>query len=130
MKGRDLEPWAENGVLLLNTVLTVTADKPGSHRGLGWECFTNRAIQLLNDESNHPVVFMLWGQDAKRKKALIDPRHKVLEDAAHPASRGSGFSKCEHFSQANQFLKATGQPVCWNIPRCLPGKCVASRHPC
>ena len=122
---RNLEPWARNGVLLLNTVLTVVESKPGSHIGLGWECFTNRAIQLVNEQPNPRVVFMLWGDEAKRKAVLIDrERHKVLEDA-HP--RSSKFSECEHFSKANDFLRDVDQlPVCWNIPTCEPGQCAAS----
>jgi uracil-DNA glycosylase len=128
IKGRDLEPWARNGVLLLNSVLTVTEYKPGSHQGLGWESFTNRAVQLLNELPDHRVVFMLWGEQAKRKSALIDRgRHRVLE-AAHP--RSSDFSKCEHFSTANDFLRDTDRlPVCWNILTCEPGACSAS-PPC
>jgi uracil-DNA glycosylase len=126
---RNLEPWAKEGVLLLNTVLTVEEGKAGSHRGLGWECFTNRAIQLIDEESNRPVVFMLWGEQAKRKVLLIDQRrHKVLEDA-HP--RSPSFSECAHFREANDFLMGTGQePICWNIPSCPEGECAARPGVC
>jgi len=104
----ELEPWALEGVLLLNTVLTVTKNQPGSHRGLGWECFTNRVIQVVNDRPNR-VVFMLWGDEAGRKAALIDhKRHRVL-GAAHP--RSAEFSRCDHFSRADDELKPN--PIHW-----------------
>jgi uracil-DNA glycosylase len=104
----DLEPWALDGVLLMNTVLTVAKNKPGSHRGFGWERFTNRAIELVDDQPNR-FVFMLWGNEARRKAELIDrKRHCVLE-AAHP--RSPEFSRCDHFSRADDELKPS--PVRW-----------------
>lgn len=112
-----LVPWAEQGVLLLNAVLTVRAHQAGSHAGKGWEILTDRAIQLLN-ERKEPVVFMLWGRYARNKKALItNPQHLVLE-AAHPSplSAYNGFFGCRHFSKANQFLAEHGmEPVNWQI---------------
>ena len=112
-----LLPWAQQGVLLLNAVLTVRAHQAGSHAGKGWETLTDRAIQLLNDREQ-PVVFMLWGRYARNKKALItNPQHLVLE-AAHPSplSAYNGFFGCRHFSKANQFLADHGmEPINWQI---------------
>ena len=107
----DLRAWQEQGVMLLNNVLTVEAHQAGSHRGKGWEIFTEATIRYLNDRRPH-LVFMLWGRDARSKKPLIDTsRHLVLE-AAHPSplSAHHGFFGCKHFSQANQFLRAHGLP--------------------
>lgn len=101
----DLTPWADRGVLLLNSVLTVREGCAGSHRGKGWEQFTDRAISLLN-EREEPVVFLLWGNYARAKKELITaPRHLVLE-APHPSplSASRGFFGCRHFSACNRFL--------------------------
>jgi len=100
-----LDRWAENGVLLLNTVLTVRAGQPNSHRGMGWEQFTDRVIALLN-ERRTPLVFLLWGANARSKKSLLtESRHLVLE-APHPSplSAFHGFFGCGHFSKANAFL--------------------------
>jgi len=112
-----LKKWADQGVLLLNAVLTVRAGQAGSHRGMGWEQFTDRIILLLN-EREKPVVFMLWGRYAKNKQSLItNPRHLVLT-AAHPSplSAYNGFFGCRHFSKANAFLQMTGQePIDWQI---------------
>ena len=101
----DLGPWAEQGVLLLNSTLTVRAGEPGSHQGKGWEQFTDIVVQKLSDEKEH-VVFMLWGRYAKDKGKNIDrSKHLVLE-AAHPSpfSAHSGFFGCKHFSQTNGYL--------------------------
>lgn len=112
-----LLPWAEQGVLLLNTVLTVRQSEPNSHKGKGWERLTNRVIELLNDRSQ-PIVFILWGRQAQEKKALISsPQHCVLE-AAHPSpfSANRGFFGSQPFSKANRFLLQTGQePIDWNL---------------
>ena len=100
-----LTKWADNGVLLLNTVLTVREATPNSHKGKGWEIFTDKVISLLN-ERPEPIVFLLWGNNAKSKKALItNPNHLVLM-AAHPSplSAHNGFFGCRHFSKANEFL--------------------------
>ena len=105
-----LKNWQEQGVLLLNTVLTVEAHRPKSHSGKGWEIFTTEVIKYLNAERPH-LVFLLWGRDAKNKKALIDiSRHLVLE-AAHPSplSAYNGFFGCKHFSRCNEFLKNNGE---------------------
>jgi len=113
-----LIPWAKQGVLLLNTCLTVRANSAASHRGQGWEKFTDRVIQLLNDKST-PVVFLLWGSHAKEKMSYItNPRHLVLT-AVHPSplSAHRGFFGCKHFSKANEFLRSSGQmPINWQIP--------------
>lgn len=104
--------WARQGVLLLNTCLTVEAGHPGSHRDRGWEPFTDAVISLVSRRSAHPVVFMLWGRDAQSKRKLIDQnRHKILE-AAHPSPKSatSGFFGCRHFSQANAFLAKNRRP--------------------
>lgn len=112
-----LQSWAEQGVLLLNTVLTVRAGQAGSHRGKGWEIFTDEVIRKLN-EREQPTVFLLWGSNARSKKNLItNPRHLILE-AAHPSplSAWNGFFGCRHFSAANEFLKSNGiEPVDWQI---------------
>ena len=106
-----LEKWAREGVLLLNTVLTVRAHQANSHRGIGWEEFTDAAIRIL-DQQDRPIVFMLWG-----KAMLHNPRHLILE-APHPSplSAYRGFFGCKHFSKANEFLKEHGlTPIDWQI---------------
>lgn len=112
-----LKKWAEQGVLLLNTVLTVRAHNANSHRGIGWEQFTDAAIKAVND-LNRPVVFMLWGRPAQSKKALLNnPAHLILE-APHPSplSAYRGFFGCRHFSKANEFLAENGiEPIDWQI---------------
>lgn len=109
--------WAKQGVLLLNSVLTVVKDTPGSHRNKGWETFTDEVIKAVNDKST-PVVFLLWGNYAKEKKALItNPNHLVLE-SSHPSpfSVRYGFDGCSHFSKANAFLKQNNiTPIDWQI---------------
>jgi uracil-DNA glycosylase len=113
-----LESWAKQGVLLLNSVLTVEMAKAASHKGKGWERFTDAVIRLVNDRTD-PVVFMLWGAYAQKKAAFVDSsRHLVLK-AAHPSplSAHSGFLGCQHFSKANAFLMAHGQePIDWHLP--------------
>ena len=112
----DLTGWAEQGVLLLNAVLTVRAGASGSHAGMGWERFTDFVISLLN-KSEKPIVFMLWGGYAKKKGRLIDnPRHLALT-SVHPSplSFYQGFLECRHFSKANAFLVANGRdPIDWS----------------
>lgn len=112
-----LMPWAQQGVFLLNTVMTVEDSKPRSHAGKGWETFTDHAIMKIN-EKREPVVFLLWGRDARNKAAMIDhSRHLVLE-APHPSplSAHNGFFGCRHFSKANDFLVRTGRgPIDWQI---------------
>lgn len=104
--------WARQGVLLLNTCLTVEAGQPGSHVGRGWEPFTDAIITAVSKRSAHPVVFMLWGHHAQSKRKLIDQnRHKILE-ASHPSpkSAADGFFGCRHFTQANDFLVKHRRP--------------------
>ncbi|MCE8031989.1 uracil-DNA glycosylase [Halomonas sp. MCCC 1A11057] len=114
----NLEHWARQGVLLLNTSLTVEQGNAGSHRGRGWETFTDRAIETVNAHAP-PSVFLLWGSHARQKKALIDTsRHLVLE-SPHPSplSAHRGFFGNRHFSRANAFLEANGrEPIDWQLP--------------
>lgn len=112
-----LEKWARQGVLLLNTALTVRKDMANSHRNIGWEIFTDKVIKLLNNRSA-PIIFMLWGSNAKSKSMLIDRnRHTVLM-SVHPSplSANRGFFGCNHFKLANDRLKELGlEPVDWQI---------------
>lgn len=113
-KNGDLTHWAEQGVLLLNTVLTVEAHQANSHRGKGWEQFTDSVIQVLNHAEQH-IVFLLWGKPAQSKIPLIDKRHTILS-APHPSplSAYRGFFGCQHFSKTNQALIAHWQdPIQW-----------------
>lgn len=116
-KHGELTKWAESGVLLLNSVLTVRAHSPKSHRGIGWEEFTTDVIKLLNQREK-PMVFILWGGDAKAKQKFItNPNHLVLK-SAHPSplSAFNGFFGCKHFSQTNAFLRANGmEEIDWSI---------------
>lgn len=113
-----LIPWADQGVLLLNTALTVRAHEANSHKDKGWEIFTDKIIQLLNDRKD-PVIFVLWGANARKKKAFIDSsRHYILE-APHPSplSAHRGFFGCKHFSKINEILNSVGKdPINWQIP--------------
>lgn len=115
IEGGDLTPWARQGVLLLNTVLTVVAGQPNSHKGMGWEIFTDAVINKLNSR-NTPTVFLLWGRNALDKRALItNPTHLVLT-AAHPSplSAFNGFFGCRHFSKTNEFLRKNGlEEIVW-----------------
>ncbi len=112
-----LEKWAKQGVLLLNTVLTVRAHQAMSHRGIGWEEFTDAVIDIVNQQ-DRPIVYLLWGKPAQTKKRMLsNPKHLVLE-APHPSplSAYRGFFGCKHFSQTNEFLKANGEePIDWQI---------------
>lgn len=113
----ELYKWADRGVLMLNTVLTVRRGQANSHKGKGWEIFTDHVIGKLN-EREKPIVFLLWGGNAKAKRSLItNPNHLVLM-AAHPSplSAYNGFFGCRHFSKCNEFLAAHGiEPVDWRI---------------
>ncbi len=112
-----LVKWAKQGVLLLNTVLTVRAHQANSHRGIGWEQFTDATIRILN-EQDRPIVFMLWGKPAQSKQSMLNnPKHLILK-APHPSplSAYRGFFGCRHFSRANAFLTENHlQPVDWQI---------------
>ncbi|MCL2421471.1 MAG: uracil-DNA glycosylase [Defluviitaleaceae bacterium] len=109
--------WAKQGVLLLNTVLTVRRGASKSHAGKGWEQFTDKVLELINKKDS-PVVFLLWGRDAQRKGLLVDnPMHLILP-AAHPSPLAGGrFFGCKHFSQTNEFLHKNGLGIIdWQIP--------------
>ena len=108
----ELIGWAKQGVLLLNTTLTVREASPQSHKGKGWEILTDRIISLIN-EKNTPVVFMLWGGNARTKKALITNKKHLILECAHPSplSAYSGFFGCNHFTLANNFLSAADEPI-------------------
>ncbi len=115
-----LEHWARQGVLLLNSVLTVEMGQAASHRDRGWEKFTDAVVRLVNAKQQ-PVVFMLWGSYAQKKASFVDTsRHLVLK-APHPSplSAHSGFLGCRHFSKANAFLESKGiEPIDWALPEC------------
>lgn len=112
-----LASWANQGVLLLNTVLTVRAGEANSHKNKGWEIFTDKIIEILNDR-DEPVIFVLWGANARKKKELINlEKHYVLE-APHPSplSASRGFFGCSHFSKINNILeKLENRPIDWQI---------------
>jgi len=113
----DLTGWAQQGVLLLNSVLSVERGLPGSHQGRGWEAFTDAVIAAI-DSGDRPVVFLLWGKHAQQKGAAINRRKHCVLTAPHPSplSAHRGFFGCRHFSQANQFLQNNGyQPVDWSV---------------
>ncbi len=112
-----LVKWAKQGVLMLNSVLTVRAHQANSHQGIGWEQFTDAVMDILNEE-DRPIVFLLWGRPAQNKAArLNNPNHLILK-ASHPSplSAYRGFFGCKHFSQANAFLESHGlEPIDWQI---------------
>lgn len=113
----DLSQWSEQGVLLLNAMLTVRASAPGSHQKKGWETFTDSVIEILSDKREH-LVFILWGAYAEKKSALIDENKHLILRAAHPSplSAHKGFFGCRHFSKTNEFLVDRGYvPINWCI---------------
>ena len=113
-----LVPWAEQGVLLLNTALTVRAHQANSHKGKGWEVFTDNIIKLLNLR-NEPVIFVLWGNNARSKKKLIDTNKHYIIESAHPSplSASRGFFGSKPFSKTNDILIKLGRtPINWQIP--------------
>jgi uracil-DNA glycosylase len=112
----DLTAWAQQGVFLLNAILTVEANKAASHQQVGWHFFTDAVIKRLSDEREH-LVFMLWGNFAKKKAALIDKTKHLILDAAHPSPlAGNAFSGSRHFSQANEYLTKNGiAPIDWRV---------------
>ena len=117
-KHGDLTHWAEQGVLLLNSVLTVEAGQPTSHQKQGWEDFTDHVIDVLNQQREH-IVFILWGAYAQRKGQRIDPNKHLILKAAHPsplaANRG-GFFGCKVFSKSNNYLRQNGiEPIDWQL---------------
>ena len=113
-----LQSWAEQGVLLLNAVLTVERGQAGSHQGKGWETFTDTVVRVLNDEGDG-LVFMLWGAYALRKGAMINRRKHLVLTAPHPSplSAHRGFLGCKHFSSANEYLEQQQKlPIDWSVP--------------
>lgn len=113
----NLQQWADQGVLLLNSVLSVEANKAASHQGKGWEEFTDKVIQVLNKEREH-LVFLLWGAYAQRKGRVIDQERHLVLQAPHPSplSAHRGFLGCGHFSKANSYLMRHGSPpINWQI---------------
>jgi uracil-DNA glycosylase len=113
-----LEHWAQQGVLLLNSVLTVEMAKAASHQGKGWERFTDAVIRLVNAREE-PVVFLLWGAYAQKKAAFVDGSKHLVLKAAHPSplSAHNGFLGCQHFSKCNAFLESKGlAPIDWALP--------------
>jgi len=113
-----LQSWAKQGVLLLNAMLTVEQSRAGSHQGRGWEQFTDRAIQLLN-EQREGLVFLLWGSYAQKKGQLIDRQKHLVMSSPHPSplSAHRGFFGTQHFSRANDYLTQQGQsPIDWSLP--------------
>ena len=113
----NLTSWANQGVLLLNSVLTVREGEAGSHQGKGWEQFTDKIIQVVN-ELSHNVVFLLWGAYAQKKAAEVDGRRHLVLHSAHPSplSAYRGFLGCAHFSQTNRYLEDAGlTPIDWQV---------------
>ncbi|MGZ3808485.1 MAG: uracil-DNA glycosylase [Bacteriovorax sp.] len=114
-----LKSWAENGVLLLNALLTVEAGKPMSHKNYGWDKFTDHVIDLINEKKEN-VVFMLWGSPAHAKAKKVDPNIHYILKSVHPSPLSSyrGYFGCKHFSQCNQFLISKNiQPIDWSLPQ-------------
>lgn len=112
-----LKKWAKQGVLMLNTVLTVRAHNANSHKGIGWEEFTDAAIMALN-ELDKPIVYMLWGSNARSKAKMLNNKKQLVLEAPHPSPLSSyrGFFGCNHFIKCNEFLKANGlSEIDWQI---------------
>lgn len=112
-----LLPWANQGVLLLNTVLTVRAHEANSHKNKGWEIFTDEIIKILNKRKD-PVIFVLWGANARKKKEFIDSNRHFILEAPHPSplSASKGFFGCKHFSKINKILiELDKEPIDWQI---------------
>ena len=114
----DLSPWAEQGVLLLNSVLTVEQGQPGSHQGRGWELFTDAVVKMINEQKQN-VVFVLWGAYAQKKAAHVHKKRHLVLESVHPSPLSShrGFFGSQPFSKINSYLQATGQsPIRWELP--------------
>jgi uracil-DNA glycosylase len=117
-----LESWAKQGVLLLNSVLTVEHGKAASHQGRGWEQFTDKVVELLNARP-YPIIFVLWGSYAQQKGQVIDVKRHVVLTSTHPSplSAHRGFLGCGHFSKINEYLKRWGEePINWQLPEFVP----------
>ena len=115
----ELTKWANQGIFLLNTILTVVEGSPKSHDGIGWKKFTTAVIEKINEKDN-PVVFLLWGKDAKDYSKLINEKKHFILTASHPAAevygRNKGFFGCKHFSKTNEILKSIGnKPIDWSL---------------
>lgn len=111
----DLSAWARQGVLLLNALLSVELNKPLSHKGFGWEIFTDRVIEILSHK-REKLVFMLWGNYARGKRGLIDTRKHFILEAPHPSPLARGFVGCGHFSKCNEILRQNGiEPIEWAL---------------
>lgn len=113
----DLKSWSKQGVLLLNTVLTVVENKPNSHKNIGWQIFTDKVIEIVNTQ-NSPCVFMLWGNNAKSKRHLITNKNHLILESVHPSplSAYRGFFNCNHFKYANEFLMSNNlSPINFKI---------------
>ena len=111
----NLERWAKQGVLLLNATLTVLPSKPGSHQGLGWDEFTDATIRIISEKREH-VVFLLWGNFARSKAALVEKEKHLVLESPHPSpfSAHNGFFGCKHFSKTNTYLETHNQkPIIW-----------------
>jgi len=120
-----LESWAKQGVLLLNSVLTVEYNKPNSHQGKGWETFTDKIIRTVAEQNEH-VVFLLWGNYAQKKGAFIDQQRHLVLKAPHPSplSAHRGFLGCRHFSKTNQYLEQHQQTaIHWELPKIVSPVC-------
>ncbi|MBL6665087.1 MAG: uracil-DNA glycosylase [Rickettsiales bacterium] len=114
-----LESWAKNGVLMLNNVLTVQKGKPASHQGKGWEFFTDKVVETLNNEC-HNLVFLLWGSHAQKKAATVDRKKHLVLKSPHPSpfSAHKGFFGCKHFSKCNEYLAKNGlEAIDWSLPK-------------
>lgn len=115
-----LEDWARQGVLMLNTVMTVREGEANSHKGRGWESFTDDVISYINS-LNQPVVYLLWGAPAQKKESLLNNPAQLVLKAAHPSplSAYRGFFGCGHFKKCNEFLERNGlKPIAWNVEEC------------
>ncbi len=115
-----LKSWAEQGVLMLNTVLTVKAHKANSHQNMGWEIFTNKVIEVLNSQDK-AIVYLLWGKPAQSKKNMLNNAKHLVLQAPHPSplSAHRGFFGCKHFSKTNEFLEQNGlEKIHWQIENC------------
>ncbi len=113
----ELTKWTKEGILLLNTTLTVREASPNSHKGKGWEIFTDKVISILNDREK-PIVFLLWGGNARSKKSLITNKNHLILESVHPSplSAYGGFFGCRHFSKTNQFLEENNiKPIDWQV---------------
>lgn len=121
VKHGNLAAWAEQGVFLLNSVLTVERGQAAAHQGKGWERFTDRVIEVLAEREG--IVFLLWGAYAKRKGQIIDSQRHLVLSCAHPSPlSATGFLGCQHFSRANAYLQASGRkPIEWQLPETVDG---------